>query len=352
MKKILIVHTAFIGDIILATPLIEAVKDRFADAQIDFVAIPATANLLETNPFLREVIVYDKKNRDKGFRRAAQLAQRLRRTAYDLAIVPHRSLRSALIVFSAGIRKRIGFDRSAGAFLFTERVRYNRDAHEVERNLALVGLSESEIKKYSPRIFLDESDKAGVDLFLEKFALAGKSAFVAMAPGSVWLTKRWTEDGFADVIHKLVESEDSLRVILIGGKQDGEVCRRLTDRFPDHVINTAGQFSLRQSAYLISRCRALICNDSGPMHLGVAVGTRVIAIFGPTVPAFGFAPYGDGHIVVEHPGLYCRPCHIHGPSKCPEKHFRCMKEISGDDVLRAVRAATGPVATNSLDSSR
>jgi len=352
MKKILIVHTAFIGDIILTTPLIEAVKDRHPDAQIDFLAIPATANLLATNPHVREVIIYDKKKRDKGLRRAVHLVRRLRRANYDLAIVPHRSLRSALIVFSAGIRQRIGFDRSAGAFFFTDRVRYNRDAHEVVRNLSLLGLSDSEIKNYSPRIYPDASDKASVDLFLEKIALSGKSTLVAIAPGSVWPTKRWTEDGFTDVIHKLTATDSLSRVVLIGGKEDSDVCQHLADKFPDRVINTAGQFTLRQSADLISRCRALLCNDSGPMHLGVAVGVPVIAIFGPTVPSFGFAPYGDGHVVVEHKGLYCRPCHIHGPKKCPEKHFRCMKEISGEDVFRALRAAIGSVAAGPLNKSQ
>lgn len=336
MKKILIVHTAFIGDVVLATPLIEAVKDLYPESKVDFLAIPATADVLKNNPNLRDVIVYDKKEKDRGLRRSFQVAKQLRRGKYDLAIVPHRSLRSALIVAAAGIKKRIGFDRSAGAFLFTEKAVYHEKFHEVERNLSLLRLSNEEIKKYKPKIYPDKDDIANIEKYLRRVKIRPEGKFVAIAPGSIWATKRWTEQGFVDVVKMLVEKYSSLHVFLIGGKQDNQLCERIACKFDEHVHNTAGLFSLRQSAFLISRCSVLLSNDSGPMHLGVAAATKVIALFGPTVPAFGFSPYGEGHVVIERAGLYCRPCHIHGPKKCPEGHFRCMKEITADVVFQAV----------------
>ena len=154
--------------------------------------------------------------------------------------------------------------------------------------------------------------------------------FVAVAPGSIWGTKRWP--GYPALAAAL-----DLPVVAIGGPDDAALAQAVVAAAPGRAHNAAGALSLRGSAALIERAQVLVTNDSAPLHLAAAVGTRAVAIFGPTVPAFGFGPRGPRDVVVEHPALPCRPCSHHGPMTCPLGHHRCMRELSVEKVLRAVR---------------
>lgn len=332
-KKILIVQTAFIGDVILATPLAQAAHAMFAPCIIDFMAIPAAANLLEKNPSIHRVLIFDKRGQQRGVAALWRFAKALRAENYDLAIVPHRSLRSALLVWLAHIPQRVGFDRNAGAFLFTQRVRY-QEKHEVERNLDMLRPFGKIPERLKPRVDWDEVDAACV-AELTKNA-DSKRVWCALAPGSVWATKRWPVDRFAKLANALV-SELHANVFLIGGQSDAELCREIQQAVGENCFNLAGMLSLRQSAALLDRCNVLISNDSAPTHLGVATNCKVLTIFGPTVPRFGFAPYGDGHGLVEH-DLPCRPCSAHGTQKCPIGTHACMKEIAVEEVFARVKA--------------
>lgn len=330
-KKILIVQTAFIGDVVLATPLAEAALRMFPGSCIDFMAIPAAANLLEKSPFVHRVVIFDKRGRQRGLTALWKFAAALREAQYDLALVPHRSLRSALLVWLAKIPQRIGFDRSAGAWLFTKRVPY-RQKHEVARNLDLLRALNAAVSTPSPKINWDEADEKIVDSFCGK-NIKGKW-FCALAPGSVWATKRWPADRFAELARRLIAATEA-QIYLIGGQSDAELCARLAREIGEACINTAGKLTLRQSAALLDRCQILVSNDSAPTHLGVATRCKVITIFGPTVPAFGFAPFGEGHAVIEK-NLPCRPCSSHGSKRCPIGTHACMLEISVDEVFSRV----------------
>ena len=161
---------------------------------------------------------------------------------------------------------------------------------------------------------------------------------IAVAPGSVWNTKRWPENRYIDLFRIL--ARDSLGIVLVGGKEDHELCDRIQHAIGSaSIVNTAGELSPLQSAELISRCVVLLTNDTAPMHMGVAVQVPVIAIFGPTVPSFGFAPIGRSDRVVETMGLRVRPCGIHGGKTCPVHTFDCMHMISVARVHNEVRAA-------------
>ncbi|MDZ7289726.1 MAG: lipopolysaccharide heptosyltransferase II [candidate division KSB1 bacterium] len=330
-KKILIVQTAFIGDVILATPLAEAAQQVFPESRVDFMVIPDAANILEGNPFVHRVVIFDKRGRQRGLIALWKLASSLQRERYDLALVPHRSLRSALLVWLAGIPQRIGFDRSAGAWFFTQRVPY-RQIHEVERNLDLLRALNGSINAPLPKIFWDEADER----FVDQFCRIGKNKkwFCALAPGSVWATKRWPADRYIDLARRLT-AEANAQIYLIGGGGDAELCARLADKIGDDCVNTAGKLTLRQSAALVDRCQILVTNDSAPTHLAVATRCKVITIFGPTVPAFGFAPFGHGHAVIEK-DLSCRPCSSHGGHRCPIRTHACMLEISVEEVFTEV----------------
>jgi heptosyltransferase-2 len=263
--------------------------------------------------------------------------------------VPHRSLRSALLAWFAHIPHRIGFDTSAGRFFFTEIVRYYPSLHEVDRNFELCrSLGIIPHKRPLPRLYPSENDRSVVDRFLSKHELRlSSSPLVGIAPGTVWNTKRWPTERFAELIKKLVTY--GIYVVLIGGKEDAGLCDELAkDTFPSRVISAAGKFTLLQSAVLIQRCTMLISNDSAPMHLAVAMKTPVAAVFGATAPEFGFAPYGEHDVVVEVKGLTCRPCSIHGGERCPISTFDCMKTISAERVYASVQTILGAVRLDRL----
>jgi heptosyltransferase-2 len=183
-----------------------------------------------------------------------------------------------------------------------------------------------------PKLFPSPADQKRVDEFL-----LGRASrdLVAIAPGSVWATKRWPLDHFRSLVDELIAR--GCRVVVIGGGEDAELCERLTKRFPsDKVDDACGRLTPLQSAEMLRRCRVLVTNDSAPMHLAAAFGTPCVAIFGPTVPEFGFAPFGPQHIIIERKALWCRPCTPHGGARCPTGTHECMTGISVNEVSQAV----------------
>jgi len=333
-RKILILQTAFAGDVILVTPLARGVKQIFPEAEVHFLVKPDTSNLLKNNPYINNVYTYDKRESERGIGALMRWMGNLRKEHFDVAFVPHRSLRSALLVWGAQIPRRVGFHRSAGSFLFTDVVPYLNEVHEVERNLQLLRIFSKDEVNFKPELYPGPEEKRAVDEFLQEMKIEPDEKVLAMAPGSVWFTKRWFPQGFGEAADQ-VWRKWGIRSILIGGKEDEYLASQIVGEQNEFVVNGMGRFSLLKSAELIRRCCAILTNDSAPLHLAVAVGTPVVAIFGPTVPSFGFAPYGEKHQVVQK-DLDCRPCAIHGGQKCPEGHFRCMKDIAPCEVVEAL----------------
>jgi heptosyltransferase-2 len=334
-RRILLFHTAFIGDVVLMLPLAQVLRKRYPDAWIAAVTIPAAAGLAANHPAVNEVIVYDKRGVQKGIGGINALARNLRERSFDAALIPHRSLRSALVCYRAGIPRRVGFDRSAGRFLLTDRVPYDAAAHEIVRNLrlaAVLGVPAPGLEL--PSLYPSASDVAVVDGLIREWRQAGGTGgdLVAVAPGSVWNTKRWPADRFAEVVRGLTKG--GFAVALIGGGEDAPICSERAGAVRHMpVLNAAGRLSVLQSAELIRRCCAAVSNDSAPMHLAVAMRVPVVAVYGATVPAFGFAPAGPRDAVVETDGLSCRPCGIHGGKRCPVGTFECMLAIDPARVL-------------------
>jgi heptosyltransferase-2 len=335
-KRILIIQTAFIGDVILTLPIVKVLKENYQNCKIDFLCIPQTSNLLENNPNIIDVIVYDKKGTDKGVRNLFKIIKTVRRGNYDLILTPHRSFRSAIVSFFSNCKKTVSFDKSSVSFLYTNRVEYIERSHEIIRNLKLLeqlGINETEIIK--PDLYPNEKDKCVVDDFFKKFGITKEDKFITIAPGSAWFTKRFPKEKFIRLLDYLDENE--MKILLIGGKDDYELCERiLNSSVNKNVCNLSGELSLLQSAELIKRARLLITNDSAALHIANSVDTNVIAIFGATVPAFGFYPYGRNDVVFEINGLYCRPCAIHGGNKCSIKTFDCMIRIDEEEIYKTV----------------
>lgn len=328
--NVLIIQTAFIGDVALVTPLIQAAKERLDARRLVVVVRPSTAELLRHNPYVDEVLPYDKNGAERGLSGLLSLAGRLCAERFDLALVPHRSIRSALLSWLARIPVRSGFDTSAGRWLLTHRLPY-RAVHEVERNLDLLQPWKVGHTGYAPSLFPSDEDRTFAEHFLHRHGMEGVNLLMGMSPGSIWATKRWLPERFADVARR-AERELAARILLLGGPDDIDLCRTIAERAGGSPVVVAGQATLLQSAALVARCAALVSNDSAMAHLAAAMGTRVIGIFGPTVPAFGFTPYGDGHHVIEHT-LLCRPCGRHGGVRCPIGTHECMTGVTVDRVF-------------------
>lgn len=333
---IVLFQTAFLGDVILTLPVAQALRRAFPHVRIDLVTTPQAAPLARHHPSIDAVVVFDKKKSQRGVLGMLDLAIRLRKTRYDIAVVPHRSLKSALIVRASGIPMRIGFSSSAGRLLFTHRIPYVASRHEIERNLSLLSaLGIMTAEKEIPQVYPDAQDVKAVEKFLFEQEILSPERCIALAPGSVWTTKRWLPERFAALAHVL--AYEGWTVFLVGGNEDAHLCASIAaEAEHKNIFVTAGKFSLLQSADLLRRCKALVANDSAPLHLGVAIGIPVVSIFGATVPEFGFAPYGDRHAIVEVRGLACRPCAIHGGNTCPIGSFDCMKRIDVPSVLAAI----------------
>ncbi|MBS4027349.1 MAG: lipopolysaccharide heptosyltransferase II [Ignavibacteriales bacterium] len=335
--KIVVIQTAFPGDVILTLPLIQEAKKYFGETFIDVVVIPSCANILNNHPDGAEIITYDKKSGDAGIVGFLRLVSRLRKKNYDVALIPHRSLRSAMLAYFSFIPKRIGFDTSGGKSLYTNVIKYDRTIHEVERNLQLLSpFGYQHQKKIFPSLYPTDNDRQIVDVFISENKFSSDRKIISFAPGSVWNTKRWLKEHFVVLAKKI--TEENISIVLIGGKNDEHLCEEIQLSVSSkNIFNTAGKFSLLQSSEIIHRSQLLLCNDSAPMHLAVATKTPVVSIWGATVPEFGFAPYGENDVIIQTKGLSCRPCGIHGGNICPIGTFDCLEKISVEEVYAAIR---------------
>jgi heptosyltransferase-2 len=327
----LVIQTSFLGDTVLTTPLLAQLANR---GTVDVVTTPASAALLAHHPAVRELIVYDKRGEDRGLLGLWRLAQRLHHVHYDVAFLAQGSWRSAVLALLARIPNRVGFSTSAGKLLYTKRVAYRDDLHHAARLLMLARPNgrEPTPAELRPSLAPGEAERAAVDAFLAERGVRPDERLVAVAPGSVWGTKRWPF--YPELAQELA---DAARVVIVGSGADTPLARAITSAAPA-ALDATGRLSLLASAELIGRCGALVTNDSAPMHLASAMGTPTVAIFGPTVPEFGFGPLAPRVSVVGHDTLPCRPCDRHGPQRCPLGHHRCMRELTPSTVAERTRA--------------
>ncbi len=331
--RILVVQTAYLGDLVLTTPLVRELARACPGAEISLVTTRLGADVFLGLPGVRETIEFDK--RRSGLVGLVRLAARLRGTRFDVALLPHRSSRSASLVRLAGIPRRIGFAGAPGAWAYTTRVRRDTAQHAVRRYLALAEPLGGDPATADARPVIGGASRARgtAERLLDACGVA-RSPFVALAPGSVWPTKRWTSSGFAALA--LALRSRGIEPVLVGGVEDLPACHAVAAAVPGGLRSLAGRTTVAELAAILARAAALVGNDSGASHVAAAVRTPVVAVFGPTVPAAGLAPVGDEHVIVERDGLPCRPCSPHGGRRCPLGHFRCMREIDGPRVLDAL----------------
>ncbi len=319
----LVVQTSFLGDVILTTPLIAELSEH---GPVDVLTTPIGRSVLANNPAIRRVFVFDKKAKGRMIH-TWKIARSLREPEAGLqastAYMAQGSMRSAAITAFAGIPERIGFDSSAGRALYTRTVEYRGDRHHAERLLRLAGVHDPEPGRIRPRLYPGENDRRDVDRLLE----AVPTPFMVFAPGSAWGTKRWP---YFPQLATMLSSD--FPIVVIGGEADGALAGEIEIAAPGQTIDATGDLSVLGSAELIRRALAIVSNDSAPLHLASAMNTPTVAVFGPTVPDFGFGPLADRRVVAGLEGLACRPCDRHGPQRCPLGHWRCMRELSAEYV--------------------
>ena len=328
----LLIQTSFIGDVILSTPLVAELARR---GPLDVVVTPAGAAVLSGNPNVRQLIVYDKRRHDRGLSGFFRIASAVRAPDRDAtAYLAQGSVRSALLARIAGYKQRVGFDTSAGRLLYTRLIPFQRAQHHAERLLRLAIGADAEVLRSAlrPRVHPSVTDRDAVDTLLGTVPNEERP-LIALAPGSVWATKRWPY--YAELAAALQATH---RSIVVGSRDDTPLAAEIVRATGGDAIDATGRLTLLGSAELIGRCSAIVTNDSAPLHLASAMNTPTVAIFGPTVPAFGFGPLAETSTIAEHITLDCRPCHPHGPMVCPLGHWRCMRDLSLESVLARVTA--------------
>jgi len=325
---LLVPQTSFLGDVVLTTPLLSALRKRLRPRRLTVMVRPEARALVAGHPAVDQVMIDDKRGADRGLTGLIKMAARVRREEFDVAVCPHRSLRTAVLLALAGIPRRVGFDESRGAFLFHECVHRDRRLHDVERNLLLL----------EPLGGAGDTAELHVPVVADAAAhadelLAGDSRpVVVVAPGSVWPTKRWTSSGFAEVIRTLTAK--GMRCVLIGAQGDTERAATIGVRSGTDVLDLTGRTSLAVVTAVIDRACLLIGNDSAPMHIARARGVPVIAVFCATTPALGYGPHGDDARVVG-AELACRPCGRHGGRSCPRGTDDCRYLVEPAQVMAA-----------------
>ncbi len=328
--NILLVRFSAMGDTLLMTPLIRALRTRHPEARITLVTKEAFAPLFRHNPRITEVI---------GWQPAsplAELGRRLRGESFTHRLDLHGSLRSRALRWQIGGRwTTYPKHRAARAML----IRAKRDVYRDRRPVAERYFDAARELDVSPdsgslEVFLSRSTLEAAERFLTRRGLGVRRQLIALAPGASSFTKRWPTHHWIALVRRLVEAGND--VIVAGGAAEIEVARALAEAGGEAAASAAGEFDPAGTAAVLKRARALVAGDTGAMHLATAVGTPVAALFGPTVEAFGFFPYHAKATVLQRE-LACRPCSAQGGPACPLKHHRCLQDLQPADVLEALR---------------
>jgi len=334
-KNIAIVQTAFLGDVALTLQLAQTIKNYHPDCNLSFVTTPSAAPLVLASNAVDTMITYDKRGLQTGWRGMKFIAADLEERKIECIISPHRSFRTTILTYLARPVYSVSFNKSALSILYDRRVKYYLHEHEKARNLSLLkAFSDYSDIIPAEKVELDisDSDKSFIDSKLVWFGFTPKDEIIAIAPGSIWETKKWKEEYFAELAVNLTAR--GKKVVFVGSVDDSALCKRLAQK--TNSFNLSGETSIPQTIYFLSNCKLLITNDSAPTHFAGLVGCRTITIYGPTSPMFGFAPTGENDRIIEVSDLKCKPCAIHGGDKCPKKTNECMVRITPEMVLREV----------------
>ena len=334
MNKILIIQTASLGDVILATPVIEKLHHFYPKANIDFLLKAGYESILKQHPYIHHIITWDKSHRK--YRHLRELRKMVKEADYDAVINLQRFASSGFITAFSQAKHRVGFDKNPFSIFFTKRIKHRigkaeNNPHETERNLKLIEhLTDG--SKFGVRLYPSIHDYARVSQYKTK-------QYITIAPASLWFTKQFPEEKWAEFLVRLQEIYPDLYIYFLGANNEIELCERIIKKSqrPEHILNLSGKFSILESAALMRDAMMNYVNDSAPMHLASAVNAPTTVIYCSTVPEFGFGPLSDKSFIIqasEKPA--CKPCGLHGFKECPKKHFDCALKINVNQLLETL----------------
>jgi heptosyltransferase-2 len=332
-EKILFIQTAFLGDAILSLPAIQKLKEKYSDSVLDVLCIPSTAEVFKASENVDSVITLDKKGKHKSLLNTYRFVKQLKQNNYTSIYSSHRSIRTSLIVILLEVRESFGFNNAVLFHTYKNLIKYELAKHEVQRNFDLIGYDYDENSwRVLPIVNVSAETKEKIKLFISEKQIG--NSFIAIAPGSVWNTKKYPLNYYENIIEILLKKNH--KVVLIGGKYDFEECELISSNFDGRVINSAGNFSVIESIELLKYSALLITNDSAPTHMAMCANIKVITIYCSTIPEFGFYPYNKKSISISFNDLKCKPCGIHGYKTCPIKSFDCGIKVLPQDVITKV----------------
>jgi heptosyltransferase-2 len=327
MKNILVIQTAFLGDVILATAMVRNLKIAFPEANIDFLLKKENASLLLNHPDIRTVIAFDKK---KKWKEMWRIIVKARKEQYDLIVNCHRFASSGIITILSGAKQTVGFDKNPLSFFYSLDIPHiigskGKPFHEIQRNHSLINhlVSEAPAKPY---LHLDTTVESKIEAYR-------KHEYVCIAPSSVWFTKQTPEEKWTSLMRKIPEH---VHIYLLGAAGDISLCERIKNNAKrEHVKILAGKLSMLESAALMKYALINYVNDSAPTHLASAVNACVCTVYCSTVPEFGFGPVSEvAYVVEKRTALPCRPCNLHGKKNCPALHFKCGNDIDSSELYQ------------------
>lgn len=331
MQKILIIQTAFIGDAVLATGILEKLHVTYPNAAIDFMVRKGNEGLFVQHPFLNNLIIWDKKK--SKYKHLWQLLQQIRKNKYDVVANVQRFAATGILTAFSGAKTTIGFDKNPFSFLFTHQVKHivstaDKPLHEIERNQILIA-SLADGAAMKPKLYPSKKDEDAVSRYI-----TGKP-FICIAPASVWFTKQYPAKKWIELVNAL---DAQYQIYLLGAPSDMDLCNNIiASSHHANIENLCGKLSFLQSCALMKHAVMNYVNDSAPMHFASSVDAPVTAVYCSTLPSFGFGPLSNKSFIVEtKEQLPCRPCGLHGKASCPLNHFNCANTIDVNQLLHTL----------------
>lgn len=327
LNKILVIQTAFIGDAILATGILEKLHQYYPTAQIDFLVRKGNEGLFAQHPFIHQLLVWDKK---KGkYKNLLNTLKIIRKNNYDLVVNLQRFAASGFLTAFSKAKTTIGFSKNPLSFLFTQKVEHQYNHHEIVRNHYLISaITDNEAAK--PKLYPSATDYKKVEEYKT-------IPYICIAPASVWFTKQFPKEKWVEFLNAI---PSPINVYLLGAPSDAQLCNEIINTVTNTNVscnNLAGELSLLQTTAIMHDAVMNYTNDSAPLHLASSINAPARAMFCSTVSSFGFGPLSDNSAIIETDlQLDCRPCGLHGHKACPKRHFKCALSIDVQKMVSAI----------------
>ncbi len=334
-EKVLVRATNWVGDLVMSTPALAAIRKNFPEARISVLVKPPLQELLEGNPAVDEVIVYDRKDLYKGPAGVARMAKELRKKKFNRAILLQNAFEAALIAFLANIPVRMGYSTDGRGLLLSKSVKVadeTRGKHQVHYYLDLLASLGLKAEPSAPKLYVTKEELKEAGRLLMENGIGNDEMVVGINPGAQYgVAKRWHPERFGGVADRLAHDYKA-KVIIFGGPGDVAVAGSVEASMRARPLNLAGKTSMRGLMALIKKCRIFITNDTGPMHVAAALGVPTLAVFGSTDPV-ATGPFGPANRVVREP-VNCSPCL---KRECQLKHYQCMERITAAKVYKVAK---------------